>query len=131
MITKEQYESALKTVEEYEHGVKCSRCKNRIDTDRKFTWESDAMYANIVLGVSSVAHKKLWKGDALKYGLEHPAIGHGSGYQKVNINIGTSYPYKLCWDCHSEFVGMIGDFLKSEKKQIDECIVNFKSGETS
>lgn len=86
----------------------CSKCGN-ILSDR---WEQHATAFRLDIRCCSQSTSKLSRGkEDIKF--SHPIIdAEKSGYQRLIMDSGESYDYKLCMSCHEEFMGIIGDFIR-------------------
>lgn len=87
----------------------CSRCGKHI-TDN---WEENMCTGDITMDVSCQSTTALWKKDEAEIKFNHPALVN-QDYQKIKLSWGKEKPFKLCWYCQRDFIGTIGDFLKTK-----------------
>lgn len=122
MITKEELEKAQNIIKQHEieqlrlsrvnNRSCCSKCGKPLSTQ----WEENACYIKLEIGIDCCSTEALFGRDE-KIGFNHPAIKEGSGYQKVFIESRKESDYRLCWNCHRDFVGLVGMFLKQIKNR--------------
>ena len=114
-----------------EKQVLCSRCKQVANpTDG---WEHDwPLYGNMSIGfpaqifaalcgtpIADEEHFELWRE-------KHPAfIEHYA--QSVKIEWGSDKPYRLCYDCQQQLLGIIGEFFGLPQRAA-EIKANMESG---
>lgn len=119
MITEKELEKAHSIIKQHRieqlrlyrtnnHSC-CSKCGKSLST----RWEENACYIKLEIGIDCCSTDALFGRDD-KIGLNHPAIKEGSGYQKVFIESRKGSDYRLCWDCHRDFVKQVGTFLKDD-----------------
>ena len=87
----------------------CSKCGKSLST----RWEENACYIKLEIGIDCCSTEALFGRDE-KIGFNHPAIKEGSGHQKVFIESRKESDYRLCWNCHRDFVKQVGTFLKND-----------------
>jgi len=88
----------------------CSKCGKSLST----RWEESACHIKLEIGIDCCSTEALFGRDE-KIGFNHPAIKEGSGYQKVFIESRKESDYRLCWNCHRDFVKLVGTFLKNDR----------------
>lgn len=119
MITKEELEKAQNIIKQHEieqlrlsrvsNRSCCSKCGKPLST----RWEESACHIKLEIGIDCCSTEALFGSDE-KMGFNHPAIKEGSGYQKVFIESRKESDYRLCWNCHRDFVKLVGTFLKND-----------------
>tara|TARA_R110000765_G_C18486404_1_gene553342 strand:- start:46 stop:468 length:423 start_codon:yes stop_codon:yes gene_type:complete len=87
----------------------CSKCGKSLST----RWEESACHIKLEIGIDCCSTEALFGRDE-NIGFNHPAIKEGSGYQKVFIESRKESDYRLCWNCHRDFVKQVGTFLKND-----------------
>lgn len=94
-------------------GKLCCRCSAPIDIRGR--WEDRMTGIQIDIQSCCCATRKLW-GDLIEddRGFNHPAILPESGYQCLLIEYGHDKAAALCWNCHSDFLAHLGNFMKQQ-----------------
>lgn len=91
---------------------RCNRCNKVIYGG----WSSEMAGIDIKFSIGSQSTTHLWGTHRVhEIDFNHPAITSDSGYQKLGINVGYHKPYKLCYNCQSDFMGIVGKFLLEQK----------------
>ena len=87
----------------------CSKCRNQLND----IWEQRACTINLEIGIDCCGSDALF-GYNNNIGFKHSSIQAGSGEQNIKIKTGGESEYKLCIDCHKQFVRTIGQFIKND-----------------
>lgn len=115
MITKEEYEKALTTIENFEN--QCSKCKNQLKKSNPYR---NSFEINIDTN-STDPLRDFWGNGNI---IDHPAVKTVTTKpEKIMVYAGINREYQLCDDCHKELMQLISGFILNKTKEL-HIIVN-------
>lgn len=97
----------------------CSRCGQKISTG----WEQSSCNFDLSINIDCQSTQALF-GDESNIGFDHPAIAEKSNFQHLHILSGGDNNYRLCCNCHRDFVRMVGNFLKVNKHKTNDKLTD-------